>query len=64
LLAARLGPPLQGGQPLWDKIFLITYYLKYQNRRADYIKAWWSVVNWSAINQRLAVARETAGAAR
>jgi len=32
--------------------------LKYQNRRADYIEAWWSVVDWNAIADRFAAARK------
>lgn len=33
------------------------YYLKYQNRRAEYVDAWWNIVNWSDVAQRFSAAR-------
>lgn len=37
------------------------YYLKYQNKRADFVTAWWNVVNWDDVSKRFAKARQLKG---
>jgi Fe-Mn family superoxide dismutase len=59
LSTANQDSPLMDGQTpiLGVDVWEHAYYLKYQNRRPDYLNAWWNTVNWNAVAQRFDAAK-------